>query len=252
VADPTTTTAAATTSEATTTTTAATTTSTTGAATTTTTETTTTTTEADPGSACDHAYFPIREGTRWSFEAADGTTGTWEVTFVSPDGAAATMEADLASPEGIVEATVNFECGDEGISAPELAFTGLPVGATITQVEEEGVFLLPADEMVPGATWTSVVTISAELLEPQDAALDLVRESVYTVEGPEEITVPAGTFTALKIRSDYTIDVGTAGTSFQTSAVEYLWFAEGVGFVRSSTEFEGTTGVSELTDYLVP
>ena len=81
------------------------------------------------------------------------------------------MEADLTSPEGGITATVNLVCGDFGISAPELSIAGLPAGAEVTQITEEGVWLIPVDQLTEGATWASLVTISAAL--PGDVAFEI-------------------------------------------------------------------------------
>ena len=89
----------------------------------------TTTSLAPVITTCDHPYFPAVEGASWTFMSLDGEAVIWEITSASTDGTEAVMEADLTSPEGSIEADVNLMCGDFGISAPELAFTGLPFGA---------------------------------------------------------------------------------------------------------------------------
>jgi hypothetical protein len=194
----------------------------------------TTTTAAPAAPTCDHPYFPARDGANWTYESLDGGTVVWEITSTSADGTEAVMEADLTSPEGVIEAIVNMICGDFGISAPELAFTGLPSGAEVTQITEEGVFLLPADQLTEGATWTSVVMISAEL--PGSVVFEIERVVDYAVVGFEEVTVPAGTFDALKVRSENMLNINVAGRSIQTDNVNILWFAEGVGLVKEASE----------------
>jgi hypothetical protein len=214
-----------------------------------------TTTSLTPAVAtCDHLYFPAREGASWTFMSLDGETVIWKITSASPDGTEAVMEADLSSPEGIIKADVNLTCGDFGISAPELAFTGLPFGAEVTQVTEEGVFLPPADQLTEGATWDSVVLIAAEL--PGDILFEIRRTANFTVLGFEEVVVPAGTFSALKIRSAFVLDIDAAGRAIQSENVEILWFVEGVGLVKETSEVteenEQPDFGNELVEYVVP
>ena len=224
-------------------------------ATTTTDAPTTTTTAAPSGAACDHTYFPVREGASWTFETLDGESSTWSIVSVSEDGASAVMEADLVSPETeeLVQATVNLICDETGISAPELAFTGLPFGAQVASIEEDGFFLLSDDALVEGTTWESTVRVEAVL--EGGMSFEVVRHATYVVETVEEVTVPAGTFTAVRVRSDFTIDIVAGGAPIQSSGAQYLWFAEGVGLVKEAEVTQGDTPPgfgTELAEYTVP
>jgi hypothetical protein len=215
---------------------------------------TSTTTAAPVLATCDHPYFPARDGASWTWENLDGDLAVWTIVSTSDDGTEATMEADLTSPEGEITATVNLICGDFGVSAPELAITGLPAGAEVTQITEEGVWLLPADQLTEGATWMSLVTISAEL--PGDVAFEIERVTNYTVLGFEDVTVPAGTFPAIKVRAEAAFKIDVGGRTIQNDRVDIFWFSEGVGFVKESSEVakEGDDPEfsSELVEYFLP
>ncbi len=216
-------------------------------------EASTTTVAAAPAT-CDHPYFPARDGTIWTYENLDGDTAVWMITSTSAAGTEAVMEADLTSPDGVITARVNLTCGDFGISAPELAITGLPSGAEVTQITDDGVFLLPADQLTEGATWASVVMITAEL--PGGVAFEIERFTNYTVLGFEDVTVPAGTFSALKIRSETMLNIGAAGRTIRTERVEISWFAEDVGLVKEASEVtqanEQPDFGNELVEFVLP
>lgn len=255
-AEPTTTAAAAdTTAAPATTTTTTTEASTSSQADTTTTEAapeeSTTTTAGSVGD-CDHQYMPIRQGSKWIYETPEDILVEWEITSVSGDGREATMETEFASPEGVIEVTVNFTCDESGVSAPELGMVGLPFGAEVSIVEQEGVYLLPAAELVPGATWDSVLVIAAEFPDAPGFEFEIVRETTFTVEGTEEVTVPAGTFTALKVRSDSDMEISTGAAPIQSQGVEWLWFVEGIGLVKEELELDGGVAFSNLAEFFIP
>lgn len=215
---------------------------------------TSTTTSAPALATCDHPYFPARDGASWTWENLDGDLAVWRIVTTSDDGTEATMEADLTSPEGGITATVNLVCGDFGISAPELAITGLPAGAEVTQITEEGVWLIPADQLTEGATWMSLVTISADL--PGDIAFEIERVTNYTVLGFEDVTVPAGTFSAIKIRAEVALNIDVGGRTIQNERVDIFWFSGGVGLVKEASEVAKEGGKpefsSELVEYILP
>lgn len=227
---------------------------TTAATTTTAAPETSTATSAPALATCDHPYFPARDGASWTWENLDGDLSVWRIVTTSDDGTEATMEADLTSSEGRITATVNLVCGDFGISAPELAITGLPAGAEVTQITEEGVWLIPAHQLTEGATWMSLVTISADL--PGDIAFEIERVTNYTVLGFEDVTVRAGTFSAIKVRAEVALNIDVGGRTIQNERVDIFWFSEGVGLVKEASEVakEGDKPEfsSELVEYVLP
>jgi hypothetical protein len=195
---------------------------------------------------------PIRQGSRWAYSTPEDILVEWEITSVEDDGNAATMESEFASPEGVIGVTVNFTCDEEGIAAPELGMVGLPFGAEVSIVEQEGVYLLPAAELVPGATWNAVLVIAAEFPDAPGLEFEILREVTYTVEGTEEVTVPAGTFTALKVRSDSNMEISTGAAPIQSQGVEWLWFVEGIGLVKEELELDGGVAFSNLAEFSIP
>ena len=213
----------------------------------------TTTTVSSSEASCDHSHFPVRAGSAWTFRNAQGEEITWEIVSVADDGRSAVMEAVLPAPGGTVTGTINIACDETGISAPELAITGLPQGAVVLSAEEDGVFLLPAGQLVEGAMWTSVVNLTAEL--EGEVRFEMQRTSMFTVIGMEEVTVEAGTFNAVKIRAEFELEILTGGVPIGSSGAEDIWFAEGVGLVLESEVVEPGAQPSfsnELVEYTVP
>jgi hypothetical protein len=90
-----------------------------------------------------------------------------------------------------------------------------------------------AEHTMVGAAWTDVYQ------ETIDGGAPVSRASNWTVEAvAEAVTVPAGTFTCLKVRR--------MGTEFGQSDKRF-WFAQGVGKIKE----EGDQ-IEELMDYTLP
>ena len=94
------------------------------------------------------------------------------------------------------------------------------------------------DHLTAGAAWT-LTYMDAHTSASKPASTKSVTENWTTDAANETVTVPAGTFSALKITRTNTAD-GTAKSQ---------WFVPGVGKIRESN----TTGhLEELTSYMIP
>lgn len=204
--------------------------------------------------ACDHPYFPLRTGASWTYAGTDGTM-TWSIPSASgsTDSASATM--DIATTIGSL--TVHWTCGSQGIVSYDFgnfSTAGLGQIATMKVADSSGTFLPPADRLAPGSSWptnfTLVMSVSA-----QGLTMDISSKTseTWTAAGTETISVPAGTFDALRID-------GTATTSFSGMMVAVpistvsssYWYAKGVGIVRYTYASDQANGGADLTAYSVP
>jgi hypothetical protein len=73
--------------------------------------------------ACDHPYFPLREGATWTFSSESGPQ-TWTVTSVSGDETNAT--ADMAIDMAEVSVTYHWTCSPEGIVSYDFGNISVP------------------------------------------------------------------------------------------------------------------------------
>lgn len=167
---------------------------------------------SDDGSLCSNEYYPVAEGNTWDYritihkpEVPDTLlyqrTEIIEVTsdgFIIYPNISRTGEFETV-PESSRQ-YVKWECHPEGLFLPGSGREGITVAKT----------------MEPGSTWKTT--------EPGSDY-----EIVYTVEGMEQVEVPAGTFEALKVQ----VDDGGEGQNI------FKWYAPGVGVVREYAEFEG-------------
>ena len=222
--------------------------------------------DATPAAAeglCTNAYFPVREGATWSYESTGSPAGDYSytdtVTSVRADGF--TLNSQIED----VTRTQEWSCKPEGLVALQL---GGPSAATLNT---QNMQLNLSVNNVSGVTFPSEITTGKEwqhMLE-FEGAVDIggtsaeatgAAESNFTALGTESVTVPAGTFDAMKIQVDSTI---TINASFQgvsmpvTFTAKYIfWFAQGVGSVKAegTGEIAGTSfsETIELQSYNIP
>ena len=212
---------------------------------------------------CANAYYPVREGATWTYSSTGGPAGgygfTDTITAIRDDG------FTLTSQFGDLTRTQEWACKPEGLVALQLGGTSAAtlnndnMQVTLDVNNVSGVTF--PSEITTGDTWqhalefTGTMKVAGQEIEASGDA-----KSSFTALGNESVTVPAGTFDALKIHVDSTININGNfnGVSFPvtvTSPYDY-WFVQGVGWVKAS----GTGDVSgqsfmetiELQSYNIP
>jgi Ca-activated chloride channel family protein len=202
------------------------------------------------GDACDHRYFPLRSGATWNYATSEGSS-TWTVT--SAGGGAATM--DFGVPGGTF--TVHWSCGDGGVSSYDFGSFGssdLAGFGTIEVVSTSGTWIPSAEMLEGGSSWshefTTTVSGGAEGITVDITA---TTSEDWTASGVESVSVPAGTFEAIRVDGSATTSI--SGGFFDvpaTSVTHTFWYAPGVGIVKWVTSMEGYTGTGDLTSYTIP
>lgn len=206
-------------------------------------------------SACDHPYLPLRPGSSWTYSTTEGTSA-WSVLSAggAPDSAAATMSITI--PEVVM--TTHWDCTSQGIISYDfgnLSVAGMGEVVSMDVTESSGVFLPAASLLVPGYSWSESYTLVLNVtLEGTSVDMTSSSAETWTAAGIETVSVPAGTFEALRIDGTQNVSVsgfmGMGGVDATNSMT--FWFAEGVGIVRYTSSSEGYTGVGELTAYSIP
>src|SRR5688572_14987634 len=151
---------------------------------------------------CANAYYPVREGATWSYKSTSGPAGDFSftdtITSVREDGFTLTTQFDD------VTRTQEWACRPEGLVALQL---GGPSAATITT---QDVKLNLTVNNVSGVTFPSEITTGNEWQHMLEFEGDLdiagtladatgAAESNFSALGTESVTVPAGTFDAMKV-----------------------------------------------------
>ena len=203
--------------------------------------------------ACDHPYFPLRQGAQWNY-SYDGTPATWNVVAVSGDRTAATATVVMTFESGSI--TYKWDCGADGIFHYQTGvfdFSELGGSIEIELSSRSGSPLPPPEAFVPGATWTSAYTMSMTM-SAEGATFDITNdiEETYTAGELQERTTALGTFEVIPITSIGTVTTTSFGGAFTNTSNSTCWFAVGIGWLGCTTVSAGETSVSELLSYSIP
>jgi hypothetical protein len=216
-----------------------------------------------PSGLCANPYYPVRQGATWTYASTGGPTGgygfTDTITSVTNDG------FTLTSQFGDLTRTQEWACQPEGLVALQLGGTSAAMlnndkmNITLDVDHVTGVTI--PSQIQPGDTWQheleftgTIGALGQEIKGNGDAT------SSFQAIGNESVTVPAGTFDALKIHIETTINISGSfnGVTFPVKVVtpyDY-WFVQDVGWVKAAgTGTVGTESFSEtieLQSYTIP
>jgi hypothetical protein len=214
---------------------------------------------------CAHPYYPGASlGATWTYQVTgdqvESFTYTDTITDVRPDG------FTLSSAFDELNRTQEWSCTTAGLAALQFGggaaanLSGNNIQANFTTTNSSGV-TLPADLAV-GSTWTQSLDIEGDMTVEGGISASAAGTVDYNAEAIaiETINVPAGSFEAIKIEFDtsFNINASVSGLTLPISitGVTTLWYAPGVGLVRSvdASDFMGQaiSTTIELTSYNVP
>ncbi len=203
--------------------------------------------------ACDHPYFPLRQGAQWNY-SYDGMPANWNVIAVSGDRTAATATVVMTFENGSL--TYNWDCGADGIfnyQTGVLDFSAVDGNVQIELTSRSGSPLPPPEAFVPGATWTSAYTMTLSM-SSEGVSFEITNDvqETHTAGELQEITTALGTFEVIPITSIGTITTTSFGGAFTNTSNSTCWFAVGIGWLGCNTVSGGETSVSELLSYSFP
>lgn len=218
---------------------------------------------AAEGGLCVNAYYPIRQGATWTYRSTGGPAGEYSftdtVTAVRGDG------FTLSTQIGDLTRSQEWTCTAEGLAALQLG--GAPAAMLNAQniqmnldvTNGSGVTfpgqINAGDQWQQSLDFTGNVTMMNEKADATGTA-----QMNFNAVGNESVTVPAGTFDALKVEADVTLNINASYQGITlpvTFSGDYTyWFAQGVGWVKAmgtgnvfGTSFSETT---ELQSYNIP
>jgi hypothetical protein len=208
---------------------------------------------------CANQLYPVLAGATWTYELT-GTTSdtiTRSIASVSADGFA---DQDTFASGAVRTGQWNCDAG---------ALTALdPVGSTSATVQRNGEIAdfhttaldgvtLPAS-VVAGTAWSQTISIAGTLTvngKTADATNDTSLSC--TANGMENVTVPAGSFDAMKVtcQNSVKITVTLQGITVPVPEMTFTsqsWYAPGVGMVKSVASGDGLDTTTSLTSYSLP
>jgi hypothetical protein len=176
---------------------------------------------------------------------------TWTVT--SAGGGAATMDFSF---EGATF-TAHWSCAEGGLASYDFgSFSTSDLGGlgTLEVVGTSGSWLPSVEALEGGGSWSHEFTTSAAF-SAEGFSVDITAETIenFTAGGVETVSVPAGTFDAIRVDGTTTTTVSGGPIAIPTvSSTQTFWFAPGVGIVRFTSSSEGYTSSGDLTSYSIP
>lgn len=197
------------------------------------------------GDKCGNAYYPIVDGAIWTYQITvqedAPITATHSMAVVDDGSFTLTVQGN----DGLF--TMDGTCGDDGVilmNVPGVSatYSGEDGGSTLSTTNVDGVTV--PDDIQVGDDWSQTISVVGS--SGSEVTLSATIETIYKALGYETVTVPAGTFNALKVEQNGSMTMG------ETPAFEaqgFIWYVEGVGVVKS--ELDGTY-ISELVSYNIP
>ncbi len=209
---------------------------------------------------CANAYYPVREGSTWSYKSTGSPAGAYgftdTITSVREDGFTLTSQFDKLTR------TQEWSCKPEGLVALQLGGAALSSQNMKMDVKTQNISgITYPKEINDGDQWDYSLDFTGKLdLAGNSAEAQGSDKNHFNALGVESVTVPAGTFDALKIQIDTTLDINA---SFQGVSVPVTfsgsytyWFVQDVGWVKASgtgsIEGKSFNETIELQSYNLP
>lgn len=215
-------------------------------------------TSAPAAGGCANPYLPVIVGASWTYQLTASTPDTYTHTILSADEDGFTEQDAFASG---VTRQADWKCDNGNLIALNAA------GGNSATVSAEGVqtdFETTALEGVtipasinPGDTWSQSLTMEGtETINGSVIPAKNQLTSACTAVGMESVTVPAGTFDAMRVdcttQMNITMTMNGVEVPSNISLSGTNWFAPQVGLVKSSSTGSGLDSISELVTYRLP
>ena len=212
---------------------------------------------------CTNLYYPVRQGATWTYKSTGGPAG--EYSFTDTISSVRADGFTLSTQIGDLSRTQEWTCTTEGLAALQLG--GAPAAMLNSQNIQLNLDVSNAtgvafpSQINPGDQWQQALDLNGNVTMMNEAAEASGNAQMnFSAIGNENVTVPAGTFDALKIEVDVTLNLNATYQGMTLPVAfsgEYTyWFAPGVGWVRSTgtgrvlgSSFSDTT---ELQSYIIP
>ncbi|MBM4425365.1 MAG: hypothetical protein FJ030_18635 [Chloroflexi bacterium] len=206
--------------------------------------------------ACEHPYFPLRQGATWAY-SVDGFQYTWVVNGVSGDLNSATAEVSMVFDSGAVNYI--WTCTPEGVTyfqSGSVVTEGVTI-ANFVVSDQTGNSIPAADRLTPDAAWASGYTMQYTVQgEGFSSDVTMVVSESNTVGEGQRLDTGAGSFDVIPVitNASYTTTMTFGGTTTTTpsSSIYTTYFGYGVGMIRSDSNFNGVASTTELISYSIP
>jgi len=213
---------------------------------------------------CGNTLYPTTQGATWVYTSTGGPSGSFNysnsITAVRADGF--TLKSQFAD----ITRTQEWACQPDGLKALQLgggSAAGVSIQAMTADLTTSQVTGISLPKNIPsGMEWQYSLILQGTVAMPGDQQSQ--SSGTYSVSmkelGRETVTVPAGTFEAIKVQSNSTVDIISAFAGNEVpikfNGITITWYAPGIGYVKSveNGDFGGTafSATTELQSYNIP
>ena len=197
--------------------------------------------QSTPTPLCTNQYFPDHIGDMWEYSGTNSILGAYirTDTITNSEPESFTEETTLANVTG----SLSYDCSSAGLTSQDpvqqyagalLSSPDVPFSVKLTSNTGTS---LPA-KIIPGDTWQQVADGQ---VNSQQLNVNGRFEFDYTAVGYENISVPAGSYNALRVDATIRIEVTGLHILIGTYTTTTWWAAE-VGLVKG----EGTSHVTGI------
>jgi hypothetical protein len=191
--------------------------------------------------ACDHPYFPMKQGAKYVYAQAGSALQVTEVVS-KVDGNHVTYDvttSGTATPSST--RVVTGECSPTGFTI-DRSTTSRP-GSTVKVLSTSGSEFGSPEQMKVGASWFSARSIESQSTK---RTVRTDTKSTSKVVASERVRVPAGEYLALKVESHVEVvntlvaAPGAKGPEMPViKGMVTTWLVKGVGLVKSQSGGDG-------------
>jgi len=213
---------------------------------------------------CNNALYPSAQGAIWIYASTGGPSGAFvytnSITEAREDGFTLTTQINGQSH------TQEWLCQSDGLKALQLgggSAAGISIQDMTSDLTTSDVMGISLPQSVtPGMQWQYSLRLQGVIVMPGDPQAPA--NGVYSVTmqelGQETVTVPAGTFDAIKIQSNSAVDImssfGGSDVPIKFNGTTITWYMPGVGYVKvvENGDFGGEffSATTELQSYNIP
>lgn len=212
---------------------------------------------------CSNPYYPVKKDATWTYKTSGLPTGPSTyvdtITDVRVDGF-----TDTSVFDNKVTRKADWNCTKDGLLELSLgngaaAISTSGTQAQITVTKSSGV-TIPA-KVSTGDSWSYTLDFTGQI-NMQNTTSQAQGSSAYQLKalGNESVTVPAGTFTAMKVQvaGTFNIQVSMGGVNLPVtiSDASLAWYAPNVGMVKltDNVNMMGSSinATTELQSYKIP
>jgi len=212
---------------------------------------------------CNSAYFPFVPGANWTYQVTSGgNKDVIKIGIPSAENGVVNLDGRLVSRDNWTNRTLAI-CRDGKIHLTDVNFFlvfGRERTVTTPCQENQYNFFFPKDsDLIKGNAWFQESCFNHVILDEnfKDKQMEFKEnlEIKEKVLGQEDVEVPGGTFTSVKLSLELSGKQELPGGVKTVDSTIYFWISQGVGVVKSTYQEKNSDKPvveQELSGFQIP